>query len=228
MNNEDAFVLKPELGFVALADGMGGSASGEVASQTFVGTASDIFKKSTELSGKEISQLVQNTFQSANEKILKMAQENPRHQGMGCTAELMSFDSRGYVLGHVGDSRTYLHRNGRLRQITKDHSVVQEQIDKGIITPEEARKSSFRHTILRAVGVGETLALDMIRGGLTPGDIFLLCSDGLTDMVDDPSILKILLLPVEPADKIDRLIETANVNGGNDNITVILCEVKGS
>jgi serine/threonine protein phosphatase PrpC len=228
LNNEDAFILKPELGFVAVADGMGGSASGEVASQTFVDTASDIFKKSTEHSGKEISKLVQNTFRSANAKILKKARENPRHQGMGCTADLMSFDSRGYVLGHVGDSRTYLYRNGRLRQITKDHSVVQEQIDRGIITPEEARNSSFRHTILRAVGVKETLAVDMIRGSHTPGDIFLLCSDGLTDMVDDPSILKILLRPIDAAEKIDRLIEAANANGGKDNITVILCEVKDS
>jgi len=227
-NNEDAFILKPELAFVAVADGMGGSASGEVASQTFVETAIDIFKNGLGHSAKEISQLVQNTFQMANEKILEMARKNPMHQGMGCTADLMSFDSRGYVLGHVGDSRTYLHRDGRLRQITKDHSVVQEQIDMGMITPAEARNSSFRHKILRAVGVGETLAVDLIRGSHRQDDVFLLCSDGLTDMVDDPFILNILTLPIESEEKIDRLIETANANGGKDNITVILCEVKTS
>jgi protein phosphatase len=224
--NEDAFVLNPGLGFITVADGMGGSASGEVASRILVDTASSIFEMRAEQSETGISRLVQNIFQSANEKILSAARENPKHKGMGCTADVMAFDSRGYVLGHVGDSRTYLLRQGKLRQITKDHSFIQDQIDHGLITPEEARKNAFRHVILRAVGVGETLAVDLIRGNYAPGDLFMLCTDGLTDMLDDSSILKILLLPIDSVEKIDKLVESANDAGGRDNITVILCEVK--
>lgn len=116
------------------------------------------------------------TFQLANERILNKAKQEPQHNGMGCTAELLKFFDQAYVIGHVGDSRVYLFRQGQLRQITKDHSLVQEQLEQGLISTIEAKKHSLRHLILRAVGINDSLAVDFIKGKPLPGDIFLLCS----------------------------------------------------
>jgi serine/threonine protein phosphatase PrpC len=224
-NNEDAMILKPELGLWSVADGMGGAAAGELASQIFAQTALEAFQKGKGQSEQETFSLVQKIFRLANEGIRKHVKENQQHQGMGCTAELITFHDPTYILGHVGDSRTYLWRQGKLRQLTRDHSVVQDQIDQGLITPAEARKHYLRNVILRAVGVDELIAVDFIRGKSSTGDLFLLCSDGLTDMVDDSSIQEILSLPLSLAQKGEKLIESANVAGGPDNITVILCEI---
>jgi protein phosphatase len=162
----------------------------------------------------------------ANEKILDHASRNLLHESMGCTAELIVFTSGGFVLGHMGDSRTYRFRNGILSQLTKDHSLVQDQIDQGAITPEEARNHSFRHVILRAVGAEENLALDLIRGKIYSDDLFLLCSDGLTDMVDNDLIGHVLKSPGSLNQKAEKLIELAKSAGGNDNITVVLSEIQ--
>jgi protein phosphatase len=224
-NNEDAFILSPERGFVSVADGMGGRASGEIASRIFIETAEDVFLKNHGQSEQEILELVQSVFQLANKKILDSTIENPQHRGMGCTAELVVFYDQYYIVGHVGDSRTYLYREGELRQITRDHSLVQEQIEQGLITLAEARHHSLRHVILRAVGVEESLKVDVIRGRTLPGDIFLLCSDGLTDMVEDNLIKEILSLSSDLEQKVNKLIELAKSAGGYDNITVTLCEV---
>jgi protein phosphatase len=224
-NNEDAFVVKPELNLFVVADGMGGAAAGEVASQLFVETALEVFSINPGRSEQEILELVQEAFRLANERILKHTMENPHHQGMGCTAELMAFSDQSYVLGHVGDSRSYLLRKGQLRQMTRDHSLIQDQIDQDLITPDEAKRHSLRNVILRAVGAKETLAVDLIRGKGLPGDIFLLCSDGLTDMVEDPLIQEILSLPDALTQKVEKLIELAKSNGGFDNITALLCEM---
>lgn len=228
-NNEDTFIVRPELGFAVVADGMGGPASGEVASRIFADTTLEVLSINGGWSEKELPELIQNIFQLSNESILTTAQNDPqKNHGMGCTAEVLAFYSEGYVAGHVGDSRTYLLREGRLRQITKDHSVVQSQLDQGLIKPDEAREHALRHVILRAVGVSEDLAVDIIRGKARPGDIFLLCSDGLTDMIEDPAIREALLLPLGLEQKADRLIELAKAAGGKDNITVALCEVTAS
>jgi serine/threonine protein phosphatase PrpC len=224
-NNEDAFVLEPDPGFFALADGMGGAASGEVASHLFVETALEVFSKAKKRSEQETLEFVQNAFRLANERILNRARENPHHHGMGCTAELIAFCGQNYVLGHVGDSRTYLFRQEQLRQITKDHSLIQGQLDQGLITHDEARRHAHRNVILRAVGVDQVLAVDLVKGKCLSGDIFLLCSDGLTDMTDDISIQNVLSLPLHLDQKGEKLIELAKSVGGYDNITVILCEV---
>jgi protein phosphatase len=224
-NNEDVFISGPEIGFFAVADGMGGAASGEVASQIFAETAREVFAEKEKGFERETLERVQQAFRLANERIFRKARENPQFQGMGCTAELVTFYNQNYVLGHVGDSRTYLFRQGQLKQLTLDHSLVQDQIDQGLITAEEARKHSLRNVILRAVGVSEILAVDLIRGKSLSGDLLLLCSDGLTDMVDDPSIQEVLSHPFGIAQKVERLIELAKSAGGHDNITVVLCEV---
>lgn len=224
-NNEDAFLVRTEINLLSVADGMGGAAAGEVASQIFVDTASEVFSIHVERSEKEALELVQEVFRLANERILKYAAENPHHQGLGCTAELMTFFDQNYVLGHVGDSRTYLLREGQMKQLTRDHSYLQEQIDQGFLRPEEVKNHSLRHVILRAVGIEDTLALDLLRGKIFPGDIFLLCSDGLTDMVEDAHIQNILFSSLRIDHKTEGLIDLAKSAGGRDNITVVLCEV---
>ncbi len=224
-NNEDVFIALPERGVAGVADGMGGQASGEVASAIFAETVRELFDDSADADGNETASLVAESFRLSNERILRMSYEHPQHRGMGCTAELIAFRGERYVLGHVGDSRSYLFRRGSFSQITKDHSLVQEQVDKGLITPAEARAHSLKNVILRAVGSEESLAVDLLRGESLAGDIFLLCSDGLSDMVEDDKIADALARTLTLAQKAGRLVELAKMGGGRDNVTVVLCEV---
>jgi protein phosphatase len=224
-NNEDAFIVRPEKGFFAVADGMGGEAAGEVASQLFIQTVIEVFSQIDCSSEGDIYQLVQESFRLANQYILSRAKINLQEQGMGCTAELIAFDNQNFVLGHVGDSRTYILRQGKLQQLSHDHSLVQDQIDQGLITPAESRKHTLRNIILKAVGANEILVTDLVRGKWFPGDLFLLCSDGLTDLVDDAYIQEALLIPISLPQRVERLIHLAKSKGGYDNITVVLCEI---
>ena len=224
-NNEDRFMVRSELGFCLVADGMGGAAAGEIASRIFAETTLELFSSSAGRSEKETIELVQRAFNFANERILSHVKKNPHHKGMGCTAELMAFSDKGFVIGHIGDSRTYCLRDGQLKQLTQDHSLVQNQIDQRLITPAEARNHPLRNVILRAVGIKKKLALDLIRGITFSGDLFLLCSDGLSDMVDDNQIRNILFSTAPLLQKVEKLIESANTAGGYDNITVVLADI---
>jgi protein phosphatase len=224
-NNEDAFHVDGNLGLCILADGMGGAAAGELASQIFAQTAVEVFSGLRTTNEDENLVLLQQAYQQANERILSHVKENPGHTGMGCTAEVLRFFDERFAIGHVGDSRTYLFRNSELRQLTRDHSLVQDQVDQGLITREEARRHRLRNVILRAVGTKEDLAVDLVRGRVFPGDLFLLCSDGLTDMVEDWMIVRVLSRKTTILEKADQLIELANRAGGNDNVTVVLSEV---
>lgn len=224
-NNEDAYLVRPELRFAVLADGMGGAAAGEIAGNIFVETILEVFLDSARFPAEKVHEFMQNAFHLANERILADARAHPQRQGMGCTAEVIAFHDQGYVVGHVGDSRTYLFRRGRLRQLTVDHSLVQQQVEQGLITPDQARKHPLRHVILRAVGTSRTLALDLLKGEVYPADIFLLCSDGLTDMIEDASIASVLSSDLTLQEKVDSLVDMAKSAGGFDNITVILNEV---
>ena len=224
-NNEDRFMVRSELGFCLVADGMGGAAAGEIASRIFAETTLELFSSSAGRSEKETIELVQRAFNFANERILSHVKKNPHHKGMGCTAELMAFSDKGFVIGHIGDSRTYCLRDGQLKQLTQDHSLVQNQIDQRLITPAEARNHPLRNVILRAVGIKKKLALDLIRGITFSGDLFLLCSDGLSDMVDDNQIRNILFPTAPLLQKVEKLIESANAAGGYDNITVVLADI---
>ncbi len=220
--NEDVFAVEPDLGYCVVADGMGGAPAGEVASRIFAEAAYEVF--SHKRPGLMPMDLVREAFLLANTKIISEVGRHPEFEGMGCTAELLSFHEEDYLLGHVGDSRTYISRNGQLRQITKDHSLVQDQLDKGLITPDEARTYSFKNVILKAVGVDEYLSVDLIKGRALDGDIFLLCSDGLTDMVDDEVIRDILNLQGDLRGKTEKLVQSAKLAGGKDNITLVLCQ----
>ena len=225
LNNEDAYLVRPDLDLFTVADGMGGAAAGEVASGIFIDTAREIFERFTRQSEQDTYSQIQEVFRLANERMNEYVRRNPYDRGMGCTVEVLSFFGDSYIVGHVGDSRTYLFREGRLKQLTKDHSLVQEQLDSGLITPDEAKKHTLRNVVLRAVGVDTTVSLDLVKGKCAPGDLFLLCSDGLSDMIDDSQIADTLMMPLELADMAGNLVEKAKAAGGNDNITVVLCEV---
>ncbi len=224
-NNEDAFLAAPDWGFWVVSDGMGGEDRGEMASKIFVETAQDLLSAPGSRLEGEVSETIKKTYARANERILAWAKANGV-QRMGCTAEVLVFRSPEYILGHVGDSRTYRFRAGQLKQLTHDHSLVQQQIDEGLISFEEARKSPWRNVILRAVGTEETLAVDLLRGKASRGDLYLLCSDGLTTMVGDRDIEEVLSQPIELHQKVNHLIEKAKLAGGVDNITVVLCEIQ--
>ncbi|MBW1867327.1 MAG: Stp1/IreP family PP2C-type Ser/Thr phosphatase, partial [Deltaproteobacteria bacterium] len=225
-NNEDSLIINPDLGFCLVADGMGGAAAGEVASRIFAQTSESTFADFKGKSEKEAIEKVQKSFYLSNQKVFEHVKENPLHNGMGCTAELLSFFDEGFVLGHIGDSRTYRFRSGKLEQLTTDHSFVQDQIDQGLITPAEARKHHLRNLILRAVGVKENISIDLLRGKVSIEDQFLLCSDGLTDMVEDRHIEKILARNDDLVSKNEQLVEMALSSGGKDNITVVLARIK--
>lgn len=224
-NNEDAFVISAELDFCLAADGMGGAAAGELASKIFAESILEIFGKNTGGSEEEVLNRVQKSFLFANKRILEHVARYPDHTGMGCTAELLAFSDKGFVLGHIGDSRTYRLRNGQLQQLTQDHTLVQQQVDDGLISRDKAKNHPLRNVILRAVGLNEQLALDLIRGKIISGDLFLLCSDGLTDMIQDDQIQEILCCDMDIHGKVDKLIETAKAAGGDDNVTIVMSAV---
>jgi len=205
---------------------LGGAAAGDLASRFFADATVEIFRQATDLYEENVVERIQNSFRLASERIRDHVRRNPLHKGMGCTADLMAFSDQGFVIGHLGDSRTYRFRNGRLKQLTHDHSLVQDQLDKGLITEESARKHPLRNVILKAVGINESLALDLIRGRTYPEDQFLLCSDGLTDMVEDITIGSVFNSPIPANKKVDQLIEFALSGGGNDNITVVVIDIK--
>lgn len=225
-NNEDIFLIRSELGLDLLADGMGGAAGGEVASRLFAQTVTEVFSESGGFNEEQGLELLRSSFELANRRILAQVSDNPHLHGMGCTAELLVFFDRRFVVGHVGDSRTYIYRQGRLRQLTKDHSLVQDQVDEGLITPDQARTHRLRNVILRAVGVHDVIAVDFVRGNVAKGDLFLLCSDGLTDMLEDGDIEKVLSSRWTLPEKVEKLIASANAAGGRDNVTVVLSEVQ--
>jgi protein phosphatase len=223
-NNEDAFAIRSDLGFCAVADGMGGAAAGEVASRIFVEAAAEVF---AEINPSESRmEKVKRAFTLANRRILDHVAAYPDRAGMGCTAEILAANHDEIFIGHIGDSRTYRLRNGELKQLTQDHSLVQEQLTQGLISSVEARTHSLRHVILRAVGTKETIELDLLKGKALAGDIFLLCSDGLTDMIDDHEILKCMNAADGLRPMAQKLIEHAKAAGGKDNITVVLARME--
>ena len=224
-NNEDVFSISPKHDFCLAADGMGGAAAGEVASKIFAETAIEIFSDNADGSEKQILYRVQKAYSLANEKILAHVTQHPSHRGMGCTAELLAFFNEGFILGHIGDSRTYRLRDGQLEQLTQDHTLVQQQLQEGLITSEQAKDHPMRNVIYRAVGIKEELTIDLLNGKVYPEDLFLLCSDGLTDMIQDDQIQDILCSDIDINQKAESLIEFAKVAGGADNITVVLVAI---
>lgn len=223
--NEDVCLADADRCVCMVADGMGGRAAGDVASALFLEAVTEVFSEREELLLTEGTAKIKAAFSLANTKILDHVGLNPHHFGMGCTAELVVFCQDHYIVGHIGDSRTYLFRGGKLSQLTHDHSLVQEQLDQGLLTPDQAEKSLFRNVLVRAVGVEAPLTVDITSGLLYPGDIFLLCTDGLHTMVRNDEIVSVLAFHTALSLKADILINMANEAGGSDNITVTLAEI---
>ena len=224
-NNEDAFFINSDHGFCLVADGVGGAAAGGLASKIFAESTIETFSSNSDRSEKEIKYRVQEAFRLANYNILKHVNQNPDHSGMGCTAELLAFSEKGFILGHIGDSRTYCLRNGQFEQLTRDHTLVQQQVEAGLITRDRIKQHPYRNVIFRCLGRTKEIELDLLKGKAQPDDLFLLCSDGLTDMVPDDQIYDILCSGIDIRDMVEDLIETAKSAGGNDNITVVLAIV---
>lgn len=217
-NNEDSLiVIEPET-FV-VADGMGGASAGEVASQMLVEVVKTFLSKTAAPWDENV---LAQAILLANDKILNLARRNDEYNGMGTTATILSLNGTQAYFAHVGDSRLYLLRNKILRQITEDHSYVETLVRRGEITEEEARNHPMKNVLIQAVGVVPEIHVDVANFTTAKGDIFLLCTDGLTNMVDDATIAEILQTASEPA---DALIEAALQFGGKDNVTVIVAGV---
>ena len=228
-NNEDAVAIDTQAKLALLADGMGGYNAGEVASGmaiTFVRTemARWLGEAGPHLKAFDLRRAMEICVCNANQAILGAADANPQYAGMGTTLVVGIFQGSRLMLGHIGDSRCYRLRAGLLEQITRDHSWLQEQIDAGLITQQQAALSSSRNLVTRALGVEDDALVEINEFKVEPQDLYLMCSDGLSEMVshEDLTALATAALPLE--DKARRLIDAANANGGRDNISVVLVQ----
>jgi serine/threonine protein phosphatase PrpC len=235
-HNEDSIAISTDCGLAIIADGMGGYNAGEVAS----GIATSILKEEIEQrlantqlmaadDGRHIQHLVVESVNYANASIIAAARAEPQYSGMGTTLVAALFHDDKVTVSHIGDSRAYRLRQGAIEQITRDHSLVQEQIDAGLVSVEDARFAQNRNLITRAMGVDQDVDVEVHQHETEPGDIYLLCSDGLSDMLSTQDILDAMIssggdLPVA----CDMLIQKANEQGGRDNISVVLIRVQAN
>jgi PPM family protein phosphatase len=235
-NNEDCFRIVPPLDLFVLADGMGGEAHGEVASELAVETvvkhcmegrnnpATTLFGKQ-QANWSDKTKRLSSAVHLANKKIFDSAREHPEQKGMGATLTAAWIDGSKLSIAHVGDSRAYLLRSGSLQQLTSDHSLVAEQVRHGVLTPAEAETSGMQSVLLRALGSQPDVEIDAEEHVLFARDILLLCSDGLTRMVIEPEIAATLQAEPDATQAAEKLVELANDAGGADNITVIIVRI---
>lgn len=225
--NEDNYALDANAarGIFIVADGMGGHAAGEVASEMAVQIVLRELKDVTDVTDGSVTKVLAESLRLANRAIHDRTVTEVDKQGMGTTASVLVLAEARYLIGQVGDSRVYLLRDGALKQLTKDHSYVQEQVDLGNLTPEQARYHPYSNVITRCVGASPDVEPDIYAGESRTGDVFLVASDGLTGMVDDRRLAQLLMARVEPDRKVQALISEANGRGGLDNITAIVVHV---
>jgi protein phosphatase len=234
-HNEDSFLVDEENGLFVVADGMGGHAGGGTASKLAVETVRDDLRKSKEkspqsftgasaLAENPLKDLLREAVEAACFNIFQAAQSDTRLAGMGTTVTAAQFVGDQAFFAHVGDSRCYLVRKERIYQVSEDHSLVNEQLKAGVITPDEARHSRFKNIITRSVGFEEEVLVDIMGLKIEVGDKYAICCDGLYNLVEDHEILKIM---VENGldDAPRKLIELANDRGGDDNITVVVVRI---
>ncbi len=236
-HNEDSIAADRGMGLAVLADGMGGYNAGEVASGIAVAMLTSELRQALESrrvnvadeSGTPLAAaLIKDSAGKANAAIYQAAKSQPQYAGMGTTLVAALFYDNYVAVGHIGDSRLYRLRGDSFEQITRDHSLLQEQIDSGMISKEQARYSQNKNLVTRAVGIDPEVETEIHTYEVEPGDIYLLCSDGLSDMVEDEDIhntLSMLRANLSLAAK--QLVQLANDNGGRDNISVILVRVLG-
>lgn len=234
-NNEDAVLANAELGLAVLADGMGGYNAGEVASAMATAVLGSELEHAfatraphAPMASGQIwaHDAMVDVIGRTNAAICQAAQGNPRYAGMGTTLVAVQFYDNRLTVAHVGDSRLYRLRDGLLTQLTRDHSLLQEQIDSGMITPEQARFSQNKNLVTRALGVEMAVEVEANEYDVAVGDVYVLCSDGLNDMVPDDEIsLALTTLSANLPLCAMQLVEMANDNGGRDNVSVILAKV---
>jgi protein phosphatase len=235
-NNEDNFTVDPELGLLVVADGMGGHNSGEVASDIAISTIRDFARRmiggaksmlpeggSPGLTprGRQLEYFVK----TANTMIYEKGRAFPKDAGMGTTVVAALVDAKSLTVAHVGDSRLYLWRRGGLEQLTADHSLVGEQVRRGQISAEQAARSNLQNILTRALGAEGDVQVDVGEHPLLPGDVVLLATDGLSKMVPDDEVAKVIEAEADPQAITDALIEKARAAGGVDNVTVIVARV---
>lgn len=228
--NEDSFLVDADRGVFLVADGMGGHAAGEIASDIATRTVGGTLLEGVDrgLQADALAEAMLDSFRLADRAIAEHVAHNPTTQGMGTTVTACVVCSDGtYRLGHIGDSRAYLMRGGRLAQITTDHTWVQREVDEGRLTPSGARRHRYSHILTRALGAEPSDDPDLLAGELHPGDILLLCTDGLTGMLPDRQIGRVLPLDIRLEDRVAELIRLANERGGRDNVTAVMVEVLG-
>ncbi len=216
--NEDSYYL-PREGerFCAVADGMGGHNAGEVASALAVETFAECMRSSGKISASALREAVER----ANAEVFREASLDESKSGMGTTFTALGEESGVAHIAHVGDSRAYLIRNGAIMRVTMDHTLVEELVLRGVITPREARVHPKRNYITRALGTGDRVEVDLVQIGIRPGDVYLLCSDGLSNHVDEREMLSITLSNDAWERKMQRLVRIALDAGGPDNITAM-------
>ena len=228
-NNEDAVAFDAQNGLCLLADGMGGYNAGEVAAGmaiTFIDAELSrwLTEAGRQPNTRDLRRAMEICVDNANHSIFNAAQANRQSAGMGTTLVVGVFQDTRLMLGHIGDSRAYRLRGTELLQITKDHSLLQEQLDGGLISPEEARVSLNKNLITRALGVEDAVLLEANEHRVVPGDVYLMCSDGLSDMVSHQGLTAILQSERPLEHKARQLIAAANEGGGRDNISVVLVQ----
>ncbi len=223
-NNEDSIALFPEIGLAILADGMGGHQAGEVASGAAVEIIHRYFvdkleKTEAPLDGRNVIEAIE----LANTAVFEMSKQKTEYGGMGTTIVVAYFNDRHVHIGHVGDSRLYRFRNSALEQLTEDHSVVQELVSRGFMSREEANASMNKNLVTRALGIDSVVNATLNEDICENDDIYLLCSDGLSDIVADESIRSVLEHRGDSLEKaVEELVNHANEAGGPDNISVLL------
>lgn len=226
-NNEDAIAVHEDVCLAIVADGMGGSNAGEVASAMAVDIVGRELRRWLLEAGERahanaIRAALVDAVDQANQAILDAGRTHAAYAGMGTTLVVGVFWRAQFILGHVGDSRGYLLRSGVLRQITRDHTWLQEQLDHGFISPREAADSGMRNLLTRALGVDPQVQVEINEFAVRPGDLYLLCTDGLTDRLDATALAALLRTPASLHDIAGRLIARANELGGRDNTSVLL------
>jgi serine/threonine protein phosphatase PrpC/CRP-like cAMP-binding protein len=234
-HNEDSFLVDEALGLYAVADGMGGHAAGEVASAQAVKSIRaalaegrpvlEAFAKSPTVESREhVAQLMERAIHKACADIYALAGSDLGKRGMGTTVVALLAAGKKAVVGHVGDSRVYLYRNGRAHQLTEDHTIIQEQLKRGLITREQVATAENKNVITRAVGIQPSVAVDTLVTDLLPGDLFVLCSDGLHGYLDDAELPQLF---AQERDKLpDLLVDLALQRGGKDNITAVCLSIE--
>lgn len=226
--NEDSYRADSPAGLFIVADGMGGHAAGEIASSLAVRCACEgAAALDPEGERDEASSTLESAISAANTAILREGRSRPERSGMGTTSTALYLSPEGWwVVAHVGDSRAYLVRDGEVSQITEDHTYVQELVNEGRISDEEARVHPRSSLLTRALGTTATVSVDVFEGGARPGDRFVLASDGLMSMVPEDTLRELIVRDLPPERLVDELIATANGAGGHDNITAIVVDVE--